>query len=186
MRYRPIHHSGWLLSICSSRTSRSARFDGRRLGLGVLFAFRPYRPWFPTAFRRADLVSGLRKRTLAPLFVVARAVASSHCHCGASFELAGSLRHSYPSLLDASLQSGLTMASRERLGPYLTLLRGIRYERDYISWCDEASELLQRVNQAMPTQPVRRPRSPTPSRKHRSLRHPVTPRSAPLRFRSRR
>jgi hypothetical protein len=97
MRCRPIHHSGWPLSICSSRTSRSARLASRRLGLGVLFAFRPYSPWFPTAFRRADLVSGLRKRTLAPSFVVARAVASSHCHCGASFELAGSLRHSYPS-----------------------------------------------------------------------------------------
>lgn len=26
------------------------------------------------------------------------------------------------------------------------------YERDYIPWCDEASALLQRVNQAMPTQ----------------------------------
>ena len=69
--------------------------------------------------------------------------------------------------LERFLQSGLTMASRERLGPYLTLLRGIRYERDYISWCDEASELLQRIDQEMPTRAVKRPRSPTPSRKHR-------------------
>ena len=62
--------------------------------------------------------------------------------------------------LQRFLQSGLSMASRERLGPYLTLLRGIRYERDYISWCDEASELLQTVDQAMPPQPVRRLRAP--------------------------
>lgn len=62
--------------------------------------------------------------------------------------------------LQRFLQSGLSMASRERLGPYLTLLRGIRYERDYISWCDEASELLQTVDQAMPPQPVRQLRAP--------------------------
>lgn len=70
--------------------------------------------------------------------------------------------------LERFLQSGLSMANRERLGPYLTLLRGIRYERDYISWCDEASDLLKRIDQALPPQPVtRQSRSPIP-RKRRS------------------
>jgi DNA-binding PadR family transcriptional regulator len=63
------------------------------------------------------------------------------------------------------LESGLNIANRERLGPYLTLLRGIRYERDYISWCDEASALLQRIDQAMPPQPVRSRRSSALRRK---------------------
>jgi hypothetical protein len=29
-----------------------------------------------------------------------------------------------------------------RLGAYLTLLRGILYERDYVEWCDQAAALL--------------------------------------------
>jgi DNA-binding PadR family transcriptional regulator len=66
------------------------------------------------------------------------------------------------------LESGLTIANRERLGPYLTLLRGIRYERDYIAWCDEASALLQRIDQAMPPQPVRGRRNPALRRKRPS------------------
>jgi DNA-binding PadR family transcriptional regulator len=66
------------------------------------------------------------------------------------------------------LESGLSIANRERLGPYLTLLRGIRYERDYISWCDEASGLLQRTEQAMPPQPIRRRRSSALRRKRPS------------------
>ena len=69
--------------------------------------------------------------------------------------------------LQRFLQSGLSTANRERLGPYLTLLRGIRYECDYISWCDEASDLLQRVDQAMPPQPVRRLRAPNLPRTRR-------------------
>jgi DNA-binding PadR family transcriptional regulator len=70
--------------------------------------------------------------------------------------------------LERFLQSGLSVASRERLGPYLTLLRGIRYERDYISWCDEASDLLQRIDQARPPQPVTHRGERKVSRKRRS------------------
>jgi len=70
--------------------------------------------------------------------------------------------------LERFLQSGLTVASRDRIGPYLTLLRGIRYERDYISWCDEATDLLKRLDQSMPPQPVTRSGSPKVSRKRRS------------------
>lgn len=61
--------------------------------------------------------------------------------------------------LERFLESGVSMASRDRLGPYLTLRRGIRYERDYIAWCDEATKLLQQPAQAMPLQPVRQPRA---------------------------
>lgn len=71
--------------------------------------------------------------------------------------------------LERFLVSGLSVASRDRLGPYLTLLRGIRYERDYIGWCDEASELLRRMDQSMPPQPVTRLAPPARiSRKRRS------------------
>jgi DNA-binding PadR family transcriptional regulator len=70
--------------------------------------------------------------------------------------------------LERFLESGLSVASRERLGPYLTLLRGIRYERDYIGWCDEASAMLRRFDQAMPPQPVSRPQTTTARRKRRS------------------
>lgn len=69
--------------------------------------------------------------------------------------------------LERFLQSGLTIASRERLGPYLTLLRGIRYERDYISWCDEASELLQHIAQTTRLQPVTRLDDPQIPQKRR-------------------
>lgn len=61
--------------------------------------------------------------------------------------------------LERFLESGLNIASRDRLGPYLTLLRGVRYERDYIAWCDEATRLLQRLARAMPLQPVSRAKS---------------------------
>jgi hypothetical protein len=70
--------------------------------------------------------------------------------------------------LERFLQSGLSVANRERLGPYLTLLRGIRYERDYIGWCDEASKLLRRLDQAMPPQPVSRSSASKLRRKRRS------------------
>jgi len=70
--------------------------------------------------------------------------------------------------LERFLQSGLSVANRDRLGPYLTLLRGIRYERDYIGWCDEASKLLRRLDQAMPPQPVSRSSPPKLTRKRRS------------------
>ncbi len=61
--------------------------------------------------------------------------------------------------LERFLESGLNVASRDRLGPYLTLRRGIRYERDYIAWCDEAAKLLHRLAQAMPLQPLAAPRA---------------------------
>ncbi|HEY5934979.1 MAG TPA: PadR family transcriptional regulator [Kofleriaceae bacterium] len=70
--------------------------------------------------------------------------------------------------LERFLESGLSVASRERLGPYLTLLRGIRYERDYIGWCDEARALLQRFDQSMPPQPVTRAQTSAATRKRRS------------------
>jgi DNA-binding PadR family transcriptional regulator len=70
--------------------------------------------------------------------------------------------------LERFLESGLSIANRERLGPYLTLLRGIRYERDYMFWCDDASALLQRTDQSMPPQPVQRRGTPAVNRKQRS------------------
>jgi DNA-binding PadR family transcriptional regulator len=70
--------------------------------------------------------------------------------------------------LERFLESGLGTANRERLGPYLTLLRGIRYERDYIGWCDEASRLLRRLDRALPPQPVARAVADKESRKRRS------------------
>jgi DNA-binding PadR family transcriptional regulator len=53
--------------------------------------------------------------------------------------------------LERFLQSGLSVTNRERVGPYLTLLRGIRYERDYIAWCDDARALLERTDGTIPT-----------------------------------
>ena len=70
--------------------------------------------------------------------------------------------------LERFLESGLSTANRERLGPYLTLLRGIRYERDYIGWCDEATRLLRRLNRAHPPQPVPRPMASKAPGKRRS------------------
>lgn len=61
--------------------------------------------------------------------------------------------------LERFLQSGLNLSRRDRLGPYLTLLRGIRYERDYVGWCDQATKLIQRASRAVPIQPVARPRT---------------------------
>lgn len=59
--------------------------------------------------------------------------------------------------LERFLESGLGgTASRERLGPYLTLLRGMRYERDYIGWCDEASKLLRGLERGLPAKPLER------------------------------
>lgn len=58
--------------------------------------------------------------------------------------------------LERFLESGLNVVSRDRLGPYLTLLKGIRYERDYIAWCDEASKLLHKLARSMPLQSVSR------------------------------
>jgi len=52
--------------------------------------------------------------------------------------------------LERFLESGLSVTNRERVGPYLTLLRGIRYERDYIAWCDDARALLERTEGAVP------------------------------------
>ncbi len=68
--------------------------------------------------------------------------------------------------LERFLESGLNVASRDRLGPYLTLLRGIRYERDYIAWCDEAAKLLHRLARAMPLQPVSRSRTRKLRKRH--------------------
>ena len=47
--------------------------------------------------------------------------------------------------LERFLRSGPITTNRLRLGAYLTLLRGILYERDYITWCDQASELLRQA-----------------------------------------
>lgn len=70
--------------------------------------------------------------------------------------------------LERFLRSGPSMTSRERVGPYLTLLRGIRYERDYIEWCDDARELLQNTDAAPPGPRGRRSSSRTAVRKRRS------------------
>ncbi len=70
--------------------------------------------------------------------------------------------------LERFLESGLNTANRDRLGPYLTLLRGIRYERDYIGWCDEAVRLLRRIDHALPPQPVSREMTAKAPRKRRS------------------
>ncbi len=60
--------------------------------------------------------------------------------------------------LERFLGSTIDVTSRDRLGPYLTLRRGIRYEKDYIAWCDEATRLLRRLPRAIPPRPVERPR----------------------------
>jgi DNA-binding PadR family transcriptional regulator len=70
--------------------------------------------------------------------------------------------------LERFLESGLNTSNRDRLGPYLTLLRGIRYERDYIGWCDEAVRLLRRIDRAHPPQPIAREMSAKAPRKRRS------------------
>jgi DNA-binding PadR family transcriptional regulator len=44
--------------------------------------------------------------------------------------------------LERFLASGPLTTNRVRLGPYLTLLRGIRYERDYIAWCELARDFV--------------------------------------------
>ena len=67
--------------------------------------------------------------------------------------------------LERFLESGLSVSNRDRVGPYLTLLRGIRYERDYIAWCDDALALLQRSDGEVPS--ARRPRSRAGQRKRR-------------------
>ena len=52
--------------------------------------------------------------------------------------------------LERFLSSGPIMDNGLRLGGYLTLLRGIRYERDYVEWCDEAVDLLERGGGKLP------------------------------------
>jgi DNA-binding PadR family transcriptional regulator len=52
--------------------------------------------------------------------------------------------------LERFLRSGPVMTNRLRLGGYLTLLRGIRYERDYVEWCDEAAALLESGSEERP------------------------------------
>ena len=47
--------------------------------------------------------------------------------------------------LERFLRSGPVMTDPMRLGPYLTLLRGIRSEVSYVDWCDEARALLQQL-----------------------------------------
>ena len=69
--------------------------------------------------------------------------------------------------LERFLESGLGTANRERLGPYLTLLRGIRYERDYITWCDEAGRLLRGLASNRPPQLVSGRLAPKTSHKRR-------------------
>lgn len=67
--------------------------------------------------------------------------------------------------LERFLESGINVASRDRLGPYLTLRRGIRYERDYIAWCDEAAKLLQHPPQPMRLQRISHSRTRRVARK---------------------
>ncbi len=70
--------------------------------------------------------------------------------------------------LERFLRSGPSMSSRERLGPYLTLLRGIRYERDYIGWCDEARTLLRNAGDAPAVRNRRRSSAGRTARKPRA------------------
>jgi len=68
--------------------------------------------------------------------------------------------------LERFLRSGPITTNRLRLGAYLTLLRGILYERDYIEWCDQASDLLRQASdeaaavesRTSPRQAARKPR----------------------------
>jgi len=46
--------------------------------------------------------------------------------------------------LERFVRSGPVVSNRLRLGGYLTLLRGIRHARDYVEWCNEAIEMLER------------------------------------------
>ena len=46
--------------------------------------------------------------------------------------------------LERFIRSGPVVSNRLRLGGYLTLLRGIRHARDYVEWCNEAIDLLER------------------------------------------
>jgi DNA-binding PadR family transcriptional regulator len=48
--------------------------------------------------------------------------------------------------LERFLRSGPITTNRLRLGAYLTLLRGILYERDYVEWCDQAAALLRQAD----------------------------------------
>ena len=59
--------------------------------------------------------------------------------------------HEYQEL-ERFLRSGPIMENPLRLGPYLTLLRGIRYEADYVAWCEQASELLRQSAQRLDSQ----------------------------------
>jgi len=52
--------------------------------------------------------------------------------------------------LERFLRSGPVISDRLRLGAFLTLLRGIRYEHDYVEWCDEAMGLLQQGGDELP------------------------------------
>jgi DNA-binding PadR family transcriptional regulator len=61
--------------------------------------------------------------------------------------------------LERFLRSGPFTTNRLRLGGYLTLLRGIRYETDYMAWCDEAADLLSRAGDELPARPGGRQRS---------------------------
>ena len=67
--------------------------------------------------------------------------------------------------LERFLRSGPNLTNRERIGPYLTLLRGIRYERDYMAWCDDASRLLNQSVDAGGSVERVRPRKASPKRR---------------------
>jgi DNA-binding PadR family transcriptional regulator len=62
--------------------------------------------------------------------------------------------------LDRFIRSGPVTTNRMRLGGYLTLRRGISYERGYVQWCEEAIDLLTRGEEQLISDPSphRRPR----------------------------
>jgi DNA-binding PadR family transcriptional regulator len=70
--------------------------------------------------------------------------------------------------LERFLRSGPVMSNRLRLGGYLTLLRGIRYERDYVDWCGEAVELLRQDGEELPERSGDKPRPRRANRKPRT------------------
>ena len=70
--------------------------------------------------------------------------------------------------LERFLRSGPVGTNRLRLGAYLTLLRGIRYESDYVAWCDEAADLLSGGSAEQPALPSSEPRTYRAARKRRT------------------
>jgi DNA-binding PadR family transcriptional regulator len=68
--------------------------------------------------------------------------------------------------LDRFLSGGPVTTNRMQLGGYLTLLRGITYERGYVEWCDEAIDFLARSDEELASA------AGPQQRAHRSARKP--------------